>query len=70
MTTTPRLTGGNDAIVVSVILDGEHARALDTLCGLTLSSRAGLVRRCLVESLRREGLLPEPQGAARTRGGA
>jgi len=62
MSTTHQPAGGNDAIVVSLILEAEHAYALDALCGATLSSRAGAVRRALVSTLREEGFLPDPSG--------
>lgn len=48
-----------EPIVVDLALDGAIAHALDLTCGVTLSSRAGFVRRALVDTLRREGLLPD-----------
>ncbi|MGW9821385.1 hypothetical protein ACUXK4_003968 [Methylorubrum extorquens] len=50
-----------EPIVVGLNLDGAIATALDLACGATLSSRAGFVRRALVEALRKEGLLPDPK---------
>ena len=50
-----------EPIVVGLNLTGEVAHALDVACGATLSSRAGFVRRALVDALRREGLLPDPR---------
>ena len=52
---SPSYPGGS---IVSVILDSDITNALDQLCGETLSSRAGLVRRVLAEALRDSGHLP------------
>lgn len=71
MHTTTRQIGGHDHVVVSVILEPTHAQALDAICGATLSSRAGMLRRCLVSALRTEGYLPEiPAGRPAARQGA
>lgn len=51
----------NHPIVVGINLDSNIANALDHICGVTLSSRAGFIRRVLVEALRNEGLLPDPK---------
>lgn len=72
MSTLTNPSGGTSAIVVSVILEEEHARALDAYCGATLSSRAAVMRRLTVASLRDEGFLPAPSSprpVARTRPG-
>lgn len=47
-------------IVVGINLEGDIGHALDRLCGITMDSRAGYIRRVLVQSLRNEGLLPDP----------
>lgn len=51
----------NEPVVVGLNLEPTIAAALDLACGATLSSRAGFVRRALVDALRREGLLPDPR---------
>lgn len=51
----------HEPIVVGINLDGAIAHALDQICGITMSSRAGFIRRVLVEALRNEGLLPDPK---------
>nr|WP_321182323.1 hypothetical protein [Methylobacterium sp. Leaf122] len=58
----------HDPIVVGINLEGTIAHALDQICGITLSSRAGFIRRVLVEALRAEGLLPDPKAQSVTRG--
>ncbi|WP_018046194.1 hypothetical protein [Methylobacterium sp. 88A] len=55
--------GEAGAVVVGVILDPDLGAALDTVCGETLSSRAGYVRRALAESLRASGHLATPPAA-------
>lgn len=67
-------TTAPDPIVVGLNLDGHLAVALDQACGETLSSRAGFLRRILVETLRESGHLPPlptgPRTVARIRPGA
>jgi hypothetical protein len=58
----------NEPVVVGLNLEPTIAAALDIACGATLSSRAGFVRRALVEALRKEGLLPDPK-ASQAKGG-
>ena len=54
--------------IVSVILDSTITDALDAVCGETLSSRAGFVRRVLAEALRGSGHLPPLPSSPRPMG--
>ncbi|OHV16222.1 hypothetical protein BK022_13530 [Methylorubrum extorquens] len=58
----------HDPVVVGINLEGNIAHALDQICGITLSSRAGFIRLVLVQALRAEGLLPDPKTQSIARG--
>ena len=63
-------SNGADSVIVSIILPGELAEALDQAAGENLTSRAGHARRLLASALRASGHLaplPAPRRLRATR---